>query len=107
MWAPLGNTWYDSLQIRATKRYSYGLDLTASYTWSKHLTTVEDQGGGTVPVNDVINRRNQKAYSAFDQPHIVVTGFSYRLWTPASLNSRAWTRAALTGWTFGGLLRYA
>src|SRR5712692_6999410 len=107
MWAPLGNTWYDSLQIRVTKRYSYGLDLTASYTWSKDLTTVEDQGGGTVPVNDVFNRRNQKTISGFDQPHIFVTGFNYELWTPGSAKSRPLTRTLLTGWTLGGILRYA
>src|SRR5262249_16025914 len=27
LWAPMGNTWYDSLQIKATKRMSHGLDL--------------------------------------------------------------------------------
>ena len=28
---------YDSLQVTATKRYSYGIDFNASYTWSKTL----------------------------------------------------------------------
>ena len=49
MWAPLGNNWYDSLQMKATKRYSHGLDFTAAFTWSKELAT----GQG---VNDVFNR---------------------------------------------------
>src|SRR5262245_58738496 len=49
--APLGNTWYDSLQAKVTKRFSKGLDFTVAYTFSKNLATVTEQGGGTVRVN--------------------------------------------------------
>ncbi len=107
LWAPLGNNWYDSLQVKATKRYSYGLDFTLAYTWSKTLTTVEDQNGETIPVNDVFNRPNQKSLSRTDQPHAFVAGFNYTM--PAF----GWTRAnwfnknVLGGWTVGGVLRYA
>src|SRR5207253_7903626 len=52
MWAPLGNNWYVSLQMQATKTYSHGLALTAAFTWSKELGT----GSG---VNVVFNRPNQ------------------------------------------------
>ena len=58
LWAPLGNSWYDSLQVKVTKRYSYGLDFTAAYTWSKSLATVEAHDGTIVPLNDVYNRQN-------------------------------------------------
>ena len=34
---PLGNTWYDALQAKVTKRFSHGLDAVVSYTWSKNL----------------------------------------------------------------------
>src|SRR5205823_14309284 len=34
-WSPLGNSWFDSLQIKATKRYSHGLDVTAGFNWQK------------------------------------------------------------------------
>ncbi|MEO7145218.1 MAG: TonB-dependent receptor, partial [Bryobacteraceae bacterium] len=37
MWAPLGNSWYDALQVKLTKRFSRGLELTANYTRSKNL----------------------------------------------------------------------
>lgn len=103
LWAPLGNTWYDSLQIKATKRYSRGLTGTVAYTWSKNLTNVENQSGGTVPTNDVYNRPNQKAFSANDQPQVMAIGFNYD--TPKW--SRNWaTKAILSGWTLGGILRY-
>ena len=33
--APLGNSWYDALQAKVTKRLSRGLELTSSFTWQK------------------------------------------------------------------------
>lgn len=106
MWAPLGNTWYDSLQLKATKRLSHGLDFTASYTWSKNLATVEEQGGETVPVNDSFNRPNQKTYSKWDQPHVFVISFNYQI--PLFLKSdHAWVRQLLGGWMIGGIGRYS
>jgi hypothetical protein len=105
--APLGNTWYDSLQVKATKRFSNGLDFILAYTFSKNLTTVTEQGGSTVPVADVFNRRATKAISPSDQPHVLVASFRYEV--PAfGLSKRNWlTRAALQGWNVGGIMRYA
>jgi hypothetical protein len=103
LWAPLGNNWYDSLQTKATKRFSHGLDFTAAYTWSKTLTTVEDQSGTVVPINDVYNRRNQKTLSAGDQPHVFVTGINYQI---PKFGANKMMRAVLGDWTIGGILRY-
>ena len=104
IWAPLGNSWYDALQLKVTKRFSHGLEATANYTRSKNLATAEEQGGTTVPINNVFNRANQKTYSLNDQPNIFVASFTYRIpgWNRTSL-----TRHALGGWEFGGILRYA
>jgi hypothetical protein len=104
LWAPLGNTWYDSLQMKLTKRYSYGLDFSVAYTWSKTLGTVEDQDGTIVPANDVFNRRNQKTLSRSDQPHVLVVAYNYQ--TPAFSQNRV-LRAVTGGWSLGGILRYA
>ena len=76
-WAPLGDSWYDSLQAKITKRFSRGLDVTANYTFSKNLATAEDQDGTTIPTNDVFNRRLNKTLSRNDQPHIFVVAFNY------------------------------
>lgn len=35
--APLGKTWYDSLQLNVTKRFSRGLSFNANYTFAKSL----------------------------------------------------------------------
>ena len=35
--SPLGRSWYDSLQLTVTKRYSHGLQVSANYTYSKKI----------------------------------------------------------------------
>jgi hypothetical protein len=97
MWAPLGNNWYDSLQMKATKTYSHGLDFTAAFTWSKELVT----GQG---VNDVFNRANQKSLASSSQPFLFSLGFNYE--TPKLTENRI-IRNVVRGWTVGGLLRYS
>ncbi|MBI4874381.1 MAG: TonB-dependent receptor [Acidobacteria bacterium] len=103
LWAPLGNNWYDSLQVKVTKRLSHGLDFTVAYTWSKTLTTVEGHDGASVPLNDVFNRRNQKTLSYLDQPHAFVTGFTYEV---PKFGANKVVSALARGWTLGGVLRY-
>jgi hypothetical protein len=112
-WAPVGANWYDSLQVKATKRYSKGLILTAAFTWQKELTSgaetetgalVSPPSGGIIPANDVIEKRVQKYISGYSQPLVFVTSFSYQL--PA-LSINKWIRTALRDWTVGGILRYS
>lgn len=96
MWAPLGNNWYDSLQMKATKSYSHGLDFTVAFTWAKELVT----GQG---VNDVFNRGNQKSIANNSQPLLFVVGFNYEV--PKLTQNRV-VRSVVGGWTWGGLMRY-
>ena len=97
MWVPLGNSWYDSLQVKVTKRQSHGLDFTAAFTWSRELAT----GTG---INDVFNRKNQKSIVNSSQPLIFVLGFNYE--TPRRSQNK-FLRSALGSWTLSGILRYA
>lgn len=103
-WAPLGDSWYDALQMKVTKRFSRGLDLTASYTFSKNLTTAEDQDGTTIPTNNVFNRKLNKTLSRNDQPQIFVVAFNYMV---PGLNFTPVVHHITSGWTVGGILRYA
>ena len=32
---PMGKTWYDSMQVKVTKRYSHGLQAAGNFTWAK------------------------------------------------------------------------
>jgi hypothetical protein len=59
--APLGKTWYDSLQLTLTKRYSYGLTFNVNYTFSKTLDLMSSP--------DVFNRSLGKNLSGSDLPH--------------------------------------
>ena len=105
--SPLGNTWYDSLQAKVTKRFSKGLDFTVAYTFSKNLATVVEQGGATIRVNDVFNRAALKALSPNDQPHVFVTNFRYEVPMFGFMNRNGLTRALLAGWEVSGIFRYA
>jgi hypothetical protein len=105
-WAPLGKSWYDSLQVKLTKRYSHGLDMTAAFTWQKEQAlgsggNPSPGGGGT---NNVFNYAAQKSLASFSQPLIFVLGFNYL--TPR-VGSHWLVRSLLGDWTVGGLLRYA
>jgi len=71
VWAPLGDSWYDSLQTKFTKRYSHGLTLNTAFTWSK----TQANRGGTV--NNVFNRGVNKSITAFDQPFVFNVGCSH------------------------------
>jgi len=97
-WTPEGKSWYDSLQIKVTKRYSHGLSLTAAFTRSKALAST------AATVNNYFNRGNSKSLSAFDRPYIFNTGFNYD--TP-KVGPNKLVRALVSDWTIGGLLTYS
>lgn len=59
--APLGNTWYDSLQINVTQRFSHGLSFNLNYNYSKNLDSMTS-------ISDVFNRGLSKNLSVWDQP---------------------------------------
>ncbi len=112
-YVPDGDTWYESLQTKATKRLSHGLEFGSTFTWAKQLDAgVEDdfgRGDGVI-INDAFNRRNQKALSVFDQPFQFVFSGSYT--TPKlSLGNKFTGNKALSwiarDWQIGTLLRYA
>ena len=105
-WAPLGNSWYDSLQMKLTKRYSQGLDLSASFTWGKALArgTGSNNGGALGGgVNDRFNLANQKSLASNDRPLILTIAFNYL--TP-KVGASKWVRAMTGNWVFAGILTY-
>ena len=98
--APLGNTWYDSLQARATRRLSHGLSFGASYTWSKTLGTLESTG------NDVFNRGLAKSITTYDIPHLLVVNGTWKIPTFGLAKRNYLTRLGIGGWTLGAIIRY-
>ncbi len=106
-WAPLGKTWYDSLQIKVTKRYSHGLDLSSGFTWQKELRMGAEGEmllSGMAPINDVFNREQNKYISGFSRPITFFMAANYRL---PVLNVNKALSMALRDWTIGTVLQYA
>jgi hypothetical protein len=108
LWAPDGNTWYDSLQAKATKRFSHGLQFTGLFTWSKNLSTaapsnVTIPGTGLQAVSDVFNRSLNKYISPFDQPFLLTIAASY---TTPSLRTNKLVSWVARDWQINTLLGY-
>ena len=97
--APVGDSWYNSLQVKVEKRYAHGFSLTSAFTWSK----TEATPAGTV--NNIFNRPNQKGITANDIPYIFNTGVAYEL-QKYLIIPNGFLRKAVAGWTLGGLFQY-
>ncbi len=109
-WDPLGKSWYDSLQIKATKRFSHGLSFLGTFVWSKAQTLGSEIGepnpgstGGAV-FNDVFNRATNKYISIYDQPLVFNLSATY---TTPKLNGNKALSWALRDWTYSAALQYS
>ena len=70
--APLGDSWYDSLQTKVIKRFSHGLTATATYTFSK----TEDS---TTNAGSIYNRGSFKGLAVNDIPNIFSLSVDYTI----------------------------
>lgn len=103
-----GNTWYDALQVKVTKRISRGLSGGLGYTWAKDLGTVSSTNPQTtaIPIQDPsLPPKSQKSYLSIDQPQMLNFYFNYEV--PAfSFAQSGWKRALFAGWTTDGIFHY-
>ena len=89
---------YDALQLQVRKRYSNGLQLTASYTRSHSLD--EQSGLGLfLTGNNPDTPRTSYASSDFDRPNVFLINYTY---TIPKLTSNKVLGAAINGWIIGG-----
>jgi Carboxypeptidase regulatory-like domain/TonB dependent receptor len=104
LWAPLGRTWYDSLQLKATKRVSHGLDVVYAFTWAKELQMGTESVGATPVINGLQNRDANKTISGFGRPFVSVISANYRL--PA-WGSNKFVSQVVRDWAIGATMSYA
>jgi hypothetical protein len=84
-----GNSTYNALILKTTKRFSGGLTLLASYTWSKLLTDADSSepwiagvvgsSVGAGAAQNQYNRGNEKSYGVLDLPQMFKLTGSYDL----------------------------
>ncbi len=89
---------YNALQLQARKRLSFGLQFTASYTWSHSLDEQSGLGLFFTGNNPLVPRSNY-ASSDFDQTHVFLVNYSYQI---PSLAKSALLGAVVNGWILGG-----
>jgi hypothetical protein len=97
-WAMRGHAWYDSMQVKVTKRYSHNLTAISSFTWQKEL-----EYGLSTP-NNYYNKAVNKTISSASQPLVLSLGISYRV--PAVGSNRV-LRTVIRDWTIGSFFKYA
>ncbi|MEO8098174.1 MAG: TonB-dependent receptor [Acidobacteriota bacterium] len=109
---PLGRTWYDSLQLKAIKRYANGLDFQGAFTWQHEMSLGSNSDtsyftAGQNRINDVFNRNANKQLSGLSQPLTFVFSYNYTIPAMAANGMAMRTLSYITrDWTIGGVLRY-
>jgi hypothetical protein len=93
-----GNSNYNALQVQVKKRLSFGLQFTASYTYSHAL---DDQSGLGLffTGNNPLNLKSNYASADFDQTHVFLINYSYTI--PSFTKNEALGRF-VNAWTIGG-----
>lgn len=113
----LGQSTYNALEAKLERRFRNGLNLLASYTYSKTLTDADSAYAGLTAFgsSDTFNAQNphnlnsEKALSYQDVPHMFVLSYLYELPVGKGkkfLNSGGVVDKVLGGWQIGGVQRY-
>src|SRR5262249_45145955 len=93
--SPTGDTWFDSLQVKLTKRMSHGLQVNGTYTYSKALTSTRQ---------DIFNANSSfKSVQSTDQPHVMAINILYQV--PKYFSNHLLDVVA-RDWQVGSFLQY-
>jgi hypothetical protein len=105
-----GNGSYNSLSIKATRRFSEGMSVISSYTWAKSIDTtsgIRVQGFDTLYPQNSYCLACERGPSAFDTTHRFVTSILYDLpvGKGKALNiSNRVVNTIFGDWNLGGIL---
>ena len=107
-----GNTWYDSLQVQATKRYSHNIDMNVNFTWAHAMVLGSSADTdfffqGRPQVTDPFNRGINKQLNQLVPPLKTVISLTYT--TPGWAGGQGLSRVAsalVKDWQIGAVLQY-
>jgi hypothetical protein len=109
---PLGKTWYDSMQVKVTKRYSHGLQAQGNFTWAKGdvIGAASDSSyylGGQAISGDIYNYNDNKQLNQYVRPLAMTITFSYTTpkFAAGGFGMKVLSQAA-RDWQLGAVLRY-
>ena len=112
----LGQSTYNALQVKAERRFRNGLNLLASYTYSKTITDADSSfpvftgfNSNVFGAQNPYNLRNEKSLSYQDIPHTFVMSYLYEL--PLGKGKKLLNKGGIVdkivgGWQVGGVHRY-
>ncbi|HEX4001348.1 MAG TPA: TonB-dependent receptor [Candidatus Acidoferrales bacterium] len=102
LWTTNGISFYNALQLSATKRMSHGLQLNASYTYSHALDEGSGLGAGLFfNGNNPLDPRSSYASSDFDRTHVFIISYLYDL--PTIKDAHGLLNIAANGWGVTGV----
>jgi hypothetical protein len=96
-----GNSHYNALQLKAEKRFSYGLSFLAAYTWSK---TMDDTTSIVYPYNDSLNYALSQGFKLVDIPQNFVLSYNYEL--PFGKGRPGLSGHLISGWSINGITTF-
>lgn len=113
----LGHSSYNALVVSLERRFRNGLNVQASYTWSKTLTDADSaipfsytSNNQREQAQDTVNLRNDKAYSVQNLPQNFSLSYLYQLpfghgrkW----LNDNRAVDLLIGGWQIGAIQHYS
>jgi hypothetical protein len=113
----IGNSIYHGLQLLAEKKYSNGLQLLATFTWSKSIDNSSQADtnvswlGSFDSLQDPNKPQLERSLSTFDIPYVMQFSYIYDLpfgHGRAFLgNMPRWAEAIIGGWKTSGIWRIA
>jgi Carboxypeptidase regulatory-like domain/TonB dependent receptor-like, beta-barrel len=108
---PMGKTWYDSMQVKVTKRYSHGLQAQGNFTWAKGLALGSSTDStyflASTANTDIYNLGINKQLNSYVRPLAMTITFSY---TTPKIAATGFAMKVVSqvarDWQLGSVLRY-